>query len=75
MTPKETAKELFYKYCYAIRENEGDDGCFKNTIKAKKCVLLELEEIKFVYDALFYAIDKSIFDKYLYEVKQEIEKL
>lgn len=69
------AKQLFDKYCYAIRENEDDDGYFTNTIKAKRCALLAVEEVRFFHDSLFYATEGSIFDKYLNEVKQEIEKL
>ncbi len=69
------AKQLFDKYCYAIRENEDDDGYFTNIIKAKRCALLAVEEVRFFHDSLFYATEGSIFDKYLNEVKQEIEKL
>lgn len=75
MKAKEKAKQLFDKYCYAIRENEDDDGYFTNTIKAKRCALLAVEEVRFFHDSLFYATEGSIFDKYLNEVKQEIEKL
>jgi hypothetical protein len=45
MKAKEKAKQLFDKYCYAIRENEDDDGYFTNTIKAKRCALIAVDEL------------------------------
>jgi dTDP-4-dehydrorhamnose 3,5-epimerase-like enzyme len=75
MKAETKAKQLFDKYCYAIRENEDDDGYFTNTIKAKRCALVAVEEVRFFHDSLFYATEGSMFDKYLNEVKQEIEKL
>ncbi len=68
MEAKEKAKELFDKYCYAIRENEDDDGYFTNTIKAKRCaniaVDLTIEAISFL-DSIDWC----------QEVKKEINKL
>jgi hypothetical protein len=74
MTPKEKAKELFDKYCYAIRENEDDDGYFTNTINAKRCANITVDEImktiSFSDNINFmYIID------WWQEVKQEIEKI
>ena len=45
MTPKEKAKELFDKYCYAIRTEERDSGYFTNVIYAKQCALISVQEI------------------------------
>ena len=77
MTPKEKAKELFDKYCYAIRENEDDDGYFTNTIKAKRCALIAVDEMQLVMTSLWKAagINEQHRSTYLEEVKQEIEKL
>ena len=67
------AKELFDKYCYAIRQNEDDDGYFTNTIHAKRCVLISLEFAReFITGDLSESFDKTM---YLFEIKQEIEKL
>ena len=45
MTPQEKAKELFERYCFAIRTNEDDDGYFTNIIHAKRCAKIAVEEI------------------------------
>ena len=70
MTPKEKAKELFDKYCYAIRTEETDSGYFTNIIYAKQCALIAVSEIE---EAVRYLDDDS--EDYWFEVKQEIEKL
>lgn len=45
MTPKEKAKELFNKFCYAIRTEETDSGYFTNVLYAKDCALIAVDEI------------------------------
>jgi len=70
MTEKEKAKELFNKYCYAIRTEETDSGYFTNVIYAKQCALLAVDE-------MLNSMSIQSTDEYQYwnEVKQEIEKL
>lgn len=66
---KEKAKELFNKYCYAIRTEETDSGYFTNIIYAKQCALIAVEEI------LNNGFDFTDEYEYWLEVKEEIEKL
>lgn len=66
---KEKAKELFNKYCYAIRTEETDSGYFTNIIYAKNCALIAVEEI------LNNGFDFTDESEYWQEVKTEIEKL
>jgi hypothetical protein len=68
MKAETKARQLFDKYCYAIRENEDDDGYFTNTIKAKRCALIAIDLVLDLND-----IDGEY--SYYLEVKQEIEKL
>jgi hypothetical protein len=75
MTPKEKAKELFDKFCHAIRTEECDDGYFTNVIHAKRCALIAVEQVRFFDSRLFFASEGSLFDQYLDDVKKEIEKL
>jgi len=75
MTPIDKAKELFDKYCHALRTEEDDDGYFTNVIHAKRCSLIAVDEVKWFHERLFYLTEGSLFDKYLDDVKQEIEKL
>jgi hypothetical protein len=75
MTAKEKAKELFDKYCHALRTEEDDDGYFTNVVHAKRCALIAVEQVRFFNDALFYINEGSLFDLYLDDVKREIEKL
>jgi len=73
MTPKEKAKELFNKYCFAIRTEETDSGYFTNVIYAKDCALIAVDEIlndKEEIDGM-----RIINDPYWIKVKQEIENL
>ena len=73
MTPKEKAKELFNKYCFAIRTEETDSGYFTNVIYAKNCALIAVDEIlndKEEIDGM-----RIINDPYWIKVKQEIENL
>ena len=67
MTPKEKAKELFDKFCYAIRTEETDSGYFTNVIYAKNCALISVEQM------LDYIQEED--NWYWQDVKQEIEKL
>lgn len=75
MTAKDKAKELFDKYCHALRTEEDDDGYFTNVIHAKRCALIAVEQVLFFDSRLFFASEGSLFDQYLDEVKKEIEKL
>ena len=73
MTPKEKAKELFDKYCFAIRTEERDSGYFTNIIYAKDCALIAVDEIlkdKEEIDGM-----RITNDPYWIEVKQEIVNL
>jgi hypothetical protein len=78
--PKEKAKELFNKYCYAIRTEETDSGYFTNVIYAKQCAIIAVDEI---IDRLIWHTGVSdlgntvLVDdiKYWREVKNELEKL
>lgn len=70
MKAEEKAKELFNKYCYAIRIEETDSGYFTNVIYAKQCSIIAVDEI---LSAIEYLDDDS---EYFWEqVKQELEKL
>ncbi len=70
MKAEEKAKELFNKYCYAIRTEETDSGYFTNVIYAKQCSIIAVDEI---LSAIEYLDDDS---EYFWEqVKQELEKL
>jgi hypothetical protein len=73
MNTKIKAKEIFDKYCYAIRTNEDDDGFFTNVIQAKNCALISIDEILNDYLNSTYPKDLSI--KYWNEIKEEIQKL
>lgn len=66
---KEKAKELFDKYCYAIRTEERDSGYFTNIIYAKQCALIAVEQI------LENGFDFTDESEYWQEVKKELEKL
>ena len=67
MTPQEKAKELFDKYCFAIRTEERGSGYFTNVIYAKDCALIAVDEL----------IDETDMDRleYWQQVKQEIVNL
>ena len=73
MTPQEKAKELFDKYCFAIRTEERGSGYFTNIIYAKDCALIAVDEIlkdKEEIDGM-----RIINDLYWLKVKKEIENL
>jgi hypothetical protein len=67
MTPKEKAKQLFFKY----RNLENKDS-FINNYNAKQCALIAVDEI--VKQLEQYGYYKSLMT-YWAAVKQEIEKL
>jgi hypothetical protein len=76
MTAKDKAKELFDKYCHAIRTEECDDGYFTNVIHAKRCTLIavdlhleELSKMKLIFS------DREIHYRFWKNVKLEIENL
>ena len=73
MTPKDKAKELFDKYCYAIRTEETDSGYFTNIIYAKQCALIAVDEILDDYESFSYKF--QLCKEYWQEVKQELDKL
>ena len=66
MTPKEKAFEILYKVSVAIDLKTKDQ-------KTKLCSLLVVEEVRSFHNNLFYATKGSIFDKYMDNVKLEIE--
>jgi hypothetical protein len=83
MTPKEKAKELFDKYCYAIRTEERDSGYFTNVIYAKQCALIAVDEIlklNHPYVIVHESFEDNVIENmtqeyYWQEVKTELEKL
>jgi hypothetical protein len=77
MIPK--AKELFDKFCYAIRTEETDSGYFTNVIYAKNCALIAVDEILKTNtlqdrNCGFVTLCEK-HKEYWEEVKEEIEKL
>ena len=74
MSAKEKAKELFDKYCYAIRTEENDSGYYTNVIYAKNCALIAVDEMLDFRNGL-YINEGSLAHKYLLDIKHEIEKL
>jgi hypothetical protein len=76
MTPKEKAKELFDKYCYALRTEEQIDAYWTNVIHAKQCALIAVDEIiKANPNSNPFNTDVVSTMKYWNEVRHEIEKL
>ena len=75
MTTKDKAKELFDKYCHAIRTEEDDDGYFTNTIQAKRCALISIDQLMTFNKELFWINEGSLAWQYFEDVKKEIEKL
>jgi len=79
MTPKEKAIELFYKYCLELKTEGNEFGYYTNTIQAKKCALIAVDEVQRLIKDLstcknrfIYIIDEM---NYWIEVKKEIKKL
>jgi hypothetical protein len=70
MTAKEKAKELFEKYFNII---DNSHPLTDINISAKQCALIAVEfSREFITGSLDESFDKTM---YLFEVKQEIEKL
>jgi hypothetical protein len=70
MTPKEKAKELVYKFYPSVQWKLGQENCLD---RAKQCALIAVEFSRdFITGDLSESFDKTM---YLFEVKQEIEKL
>lgn len=76
ITPKEKAKELFDKYCLALK-TEGDEfGYWTNIIQAKQCAKIAIYEILQAYkhcNSLTTEVCSTLL--FYNEVKKEIEKL
>ena len=70
MKPKDKAKDLIKQYC--LLSYKGKEFEFEYY---KKCALIAVEEVRWFHEKLFYLTKGSLFDKYLDDVKQEIEKL
>jgi hypothetical protein len=68
MTAKDKAKELFDKYCHAIRTEECDDGYFTNVVHAKRCAIIAVDEI-------LWMSSHYVTIQFWENVKIEIEKL
>lgn len=65
MTPKEKAKELFDKYCLALKTEGNEFEYWTNVIQAKQCALIMIDEI----------INITFMQIYWKKVKNELEKL
>ena len=83
MKPIEKAKELFQKYCYAIRTEENDSGYFTNVNYAKNCAIIAVDEIlklEHPYVIVYSETSKNKIKDYTQEyywelVKEEIKKI
>jgi hypothetical protein len=73
MRPKDKAKELFDKYCHALRTEEDDDGYFSNVVHAKRCAIIAVDEMISNSDFNFQNPNKNTI--YWLTVKQEIKNL
>lgn len=82
-TAIEKAKELFDKYCFAIKTDVTDSGYFTNVVYAKECAIIAVDEIlnissstKIVYsESNNNSISEYTENYYWQKVKEEIEKL
>jgi hypothetical protein len=45
MTPKEKAEELHLSMCYAMKEEENEEGFYANTIHAERASLVAVNEL------------------------------
>ena len=73
MKAKEKAEKLFYDYLTYFPEFRNDLEYDYNTESAKQCALIAIEFAReFITGDLSESFDKTM---YLFEVKQEIEKL
>jgi hypothetical protein len=72
MTPKEKAIELFNKF-YEIEDSKLCEDAWIDSYLAKRCCLTAVDfAMEFITGNLDEAFDKTL---YLFEVKEEIEKL
>ena len=79
MTPKEKAKELVYKYQYLVNTwdcyNDESLEMIYRLPDMKQCALIAVDEI-INCDSFFQTFDEvKSFEKYWYEVQEEINKL
>jgi len=73
MTAKEIAKDLFTDYLILFPEFHNDLEYGYNDVKAKQCALIAVEfSRQFITGDLSETFDKTM---YLFDIKQEIEKL
>ena len=81
MTPKDKAWELVIKYRLIEFDKTEDTRLMISIADAKECALIAVDEMIDVYASACVAMGMSKEDaekkesKYLFEVKQEIEKL
>ena len=75
MTPKDKAKELYLQMLKY--QHQSNLYIERNIIcpTAKHCALIAVDEVRWFHERLFYLTNGSLFDKYLQDVKNEIEKL
>lgn len=73
MTPKEKAKELFDKFCLAIQTEGNEFGYWTNTIQAKNCALIAVEEL--IKEKNKWENGSFYTSNYWDYVKKEIENL
>lgn len=71
MNPKDKAKELFEKYCYAIKTEQTDSGYYTNVIYAKECASIAVDEIIINFKDI---VPFELIMFYM-QVKQEINNL
>ena len=70
MTPKEKARDLVNKFYPNVQWKLGQEDCLD---RAKRCALIAVEfSREFITGDLNESFDKTM---YLFDVKQEIEKL
>ena len=72
MKPKEKARDLVYRFYPRVQWKLGQEDCLD---RAKQGALIAVDEVKWFHQRLFYLTEGSIFDKYLEDVKKEIELL
>ncbi len=75
MTAESKAKQLISKFNNSYDEESKSYILYQNVEESKRCALIAVDEVKWFHERLFYLTEGSLFDKYLDDVKQEIEKL
>jgi hypothetical protein len=79
MTPKEKAKELFSKYYNSIEHTLSEEYSPHEMFVVEQCVLIAVNEMIIQNGELFLnGLDGDYYRKknaFLFEVKQELEKL